>query len=109
MGPASGHVGVRTNDPPPPPPSISVSKGGPRSVSGCTSNCYLVNVTMQNFSPNSGYTVACYSTMDTVPYYTYNVTTDGAGNKGSAVCVFGYAGQQVWVTAGGVTSGRVPW
>jgi hypothetical protein len=105
----SNHAAATTNTPPPPPPSVSVGKGGAMSVTGCTSNCFGVVVTLQHFSANTAYTVSCFSSVDTGAYYTYSARTDGSGNSSTTVCVFGFPGKQVWASAGGVTSGRITW
>jgi large repetitive protein len=46
----SNTASARTADAPPPPETISISKGGAASVTGCTSGCYYVNVSMSNFT-----------------------------------------------------------
>ncbi len=111
-GPAGSHASVRTNDPPPPPPTITVSKGAPTSKPGCTIACYFVQISLQNFAPNTSYSLSCVSDYPPPvgPFYTQPIRTDGGGSYNtSSLCWYGYTGHQVWVTAGGVTSNTVTW
>ena len=88
----------------PPPATVSVSKGGAKTISGCsTASCRWVTVSVANMS--GPYNVQCWSTKDaSAPFYTY--TTN---NPTSNVCVFGYTGAQVWAVVNGVTSPRINW
>lgn len=110
-GSHAGETQVRTNDAPPPPPpprTVTVSKGAQQSVTGCTaSSCARVYVQVRNFAPNTAFTVSCRDSGG--QFYSYTTTTDGAGNKDSSVCVYGYPGKQVWVVVGGVESNHYTW
>jgi large repetitive protein len=111
-GPAGAHASARTNDPPPQPPTIVVSKGGATVKPGCAAPCNFVSITLQNFAPNTAYSISCDSDYPppSGPFYTFSARTDGAGNYSTGgMCWFGYPGRHVWVTAGGVTSNTVTW
>ncbi|MFD9741627.1 fibronectin type III domain-containing protein [Umezawaea sp. NPDC059074] len=108
LGPVSGHLGARTNDPPPPPRTAEVAKGAATTQSNCSSNCYFIRVALRNFAPNSTVAVHCNSTVDG-DYYTYSAKVNASGASDTNVCYFGYGGKQVWVVADGVTSNRVTW
>jgi titin len=88
---------------PPPPKTVTVSKGAPKTVSGCsTSACRFVTVSVANMSPT--YNVQCYSSKDSQPYYSY--TTSSATSN---VCVFGFPGSTVWAVVNGVESPHINW
>lgn len=54
--------GSATSGPPPPPPqSVTISIGNSVSVTGCSSNCYWVDVAVTGFPPNAGITFICYA------------------------------------------------
>lgn len=112
-GPVSAHLGFRTNDPPPPPPRVTVSKGAPHTVATCTgAACAWVNITADNLSPNTSYTVICRaSNGDEGGWWTQNKTTDGAGHFAivNSGCIYGFTGRDVWATAGPHESNHMRW
>jgi hypothetical protein len=88
---------------PPPPPVVTVSRGAPKTVSGCSSSqCAWVVVRVENMG--GPYRVDCYSDMQAAPYYSYNTTSTS-----SQVCVFGYNGHRVWAVVNGVRSADIRW
>ncbi|WP_370971490.1 fibronectin type III domain-containing protein [Amycolatopsis sp. cg9] len=110
-GPTGSRGSARTNDPPPPPPSVTVSRGGAYSSSACTDpSCAYVVISARNFAANASYSVSCVSSGGGT-YYTYKTParTNGSGAFDSAVCFFGYRGQQVWAVVGGVESNHMTW
>jgi hypothetical protein len=105
----SNYFSIRTADPPPPPRVATVSKGAPdRSVAGCpAAACARVRVALSGFPGGSTVRISCRDSDGA--FYTYNRNVDGAGNSVSEVCVYGYPGRQVWVTASGTGSNRFTW
>jgi hypothetical protein len=103
-------------------PSVTVSAGGGKMTSYCTSTyCKTIVVQARNFAPNTTYDVSfstdcntwsnkqgCLSgggsSMD--PYITVRLTTDGNGNFDNTERAFGYPGAAVWVRVGGLGSNR---
>jgi hypothetical protein len=112
-GPTGSHGSVTTNAPPPPPPSVSVGRGGHYSGSACTSaSCAYVTVTLNNFAAGTRYTVTCVTSGPSGgsgDYYTYSVTTNGAGASTSSTCFYGYPGQSVWARVNGTESNHFVW
>jgi hypothetical protein len=111
-GPVSGILGFRTNDPPPP-PRITVSRGAAHNTPTCTGGgCAWVNVTGENLSANTAYSVVCRaSNGDEGGWWTLSRTTDGAGRFSviNSGCVYGYSNRTVWATAGPHESNRMVW
>lgn len=88
--------------------SVTVSKGGATTVTGCTSSaCAKVVVTLSNFASGS-HTISCYADdpypFSTAPFYTYSTSSTT-----TAVCVYGWRGYHVWVKADGVESNHLTW
>lgn len=103
------HASVRTNDPPPS-PSISVTLGASTVQPNCQAPCNWVQVHMQNFAPNTQYTVECWADYPppTSSFWSKTIRTDGAGNADDpTVCYFGYRGHQVWAKANGIESNKL--
>lgn len=72
----------------PPPRSVSLNWGSPTSVTGCTSNCFRMVVTIANFPPNSSFTLRCeYNTgsgwRSDFGWTPPNIVTNGSGSGGS--------------------------
>lgn len=110
-GPFSG-ASARTVDPPPPPRTVGAAKGpGVYKPGSCTSSaCAYLDVTIRNFPANSPVNIQCWGSFGGASaFYSYNVTTDGAGNAFGRNCWYGYPGTQAWAVAGGVESNRVTW
>ncbi|MCB1271571.1 MAG: fibronectin type III domain-containing protein, partial [Microthrixaceae bacterium] len=86
----------------PPPPTISISWGDYGSWPGCA-GCKRIQGSMANFPANTTVTIDCTDDVDGV-YYSFNVTTDAAGNGrwGSSWCYWGEPKPHyTWVTARG--------
>lgn len=95
----------RTDPPPPPDPTVTVSQGGHKTVTGCTSSqCKYIKTTTKDF-PGS---VRCTanSSLGAGGFVTWgqggNATREGPN-------VFGQPGGWVEVTCNGVSSGRTYW
>jgi hypothetical protein len=100
---------VQTNDAPSS-QHLTVSKGAHYQTSNCTnSSCAWLYVSASGFAANTSYTITCYSS-NQGSFYTYAQATDASGNLTSTNrCYYGYPGQQVWVTMGGVESNHYTW
>ncbi|MFC3897724.1 Ig-like domain-containing protein [Lentzea rhizosphaerae] len=93
-----------TPPPPPPPPSVTVSKGAPCGAGGCagtgvcTSNaCAYIVVQTANFTSN----VTCTFNSDHGPVGFVNENF-GPNERRQTRNYYGYPGEQVYVTCGGV-------
>jgi len=88
-------------------PTVTVSKGAPHTVPGCTSSaCAYVTVTLSGFGGGS-HIVSCSSDdpyPPGSPWYTYTTSSTV-----SNVCVYGYPGYDVWVNVDGVESNHLTW
>ena len=99
--------------------TVYVSEGGSVSSSFCKSNCHYVNVSLNNFAPNTKYAIYLYcdkagycngTTSDFAPYDPEYVTTDGSGNASfDNFWEYGYANSHVWAVVSGHSSGLVLW
>ena len=105
----SGSRSVTTNAA----PTIAISKGASAYVKGqCwTSPCAWVVIEAEHFPPSRSFTATCYSTGDTSGWGSHTVKSDADGNitERKNGCVFGYPGEDVWVTINGVTSPHITW
>lgn len=91
-------------------PTVALSKGAHVATPTCNvSTCAYLAVQLSAFSPNTLTHIECWSELDSVPFASYNVTTDGSGNSSSQVCYFGYPGKSVWVVVNGTQSNHVTW
>jgi hypothetical protein len=97
------------SQPPPSSTSVTLTKGGHVTVSGCTSSaCAYMVVTLSNFGSGS-HTVGCYSD-DPYPYDPYHAWyTYTTSSTTSAVCVYGWPGYHAWVVVDGVESNHLQW
>jgi hypothetical protein len=95
-----------------PPASLQVSRGSLRTPldSQCmNTSCGWVYLVMDNFSPNTTYTVTLFDNR-TGQWGQFTETTNGSGHwAGQTNWFYGFQGAQVWVTAGGVTSPHFTW
>lgn len=98
----SGHQGPRTNDPPPP-PSVSVSQG-PTAPLG-----YRYTITLSNFAANTAVGITCYDTVSPGGFYSFTLTTNGAGSASTSSYCYSADGPNHWVIANGVRSNDAPW
>jgi hypothetical protein len=110
----------------PPPQSVTVSEGGAQYTPPyCPSSpCRAVDVTLNNFSPNTEYTIwystdcagwgASCTSGGTTNYVSASTKTDGSGNATFDSVSFGFPGANLWVNVGakspnGVPSNTLPW
>jgi hypothetical protein len=107
---APGRGSARTVDQPPPPTTVSISKGAKYTGTQCSDpSCAWINVAARGFAAGGSYSLQCWSTLDSQPFWTQTVRMDGAGNYSAAPCFYGYSGRDVWVVVGGVSSPRMRW
>jgi hypothetical protein len=107
----SNTVSVTTADPPPPPPSVTTGRGPSRPSDGqCWDpSCAYLRVTLQNFTPNTSYRIACHESTEN-NFGSMTVRTNGSGYAvAERGCFFGYPGRQVWASVGDVYSNRFTW
>lgn len=91
-----------TTPPPPPPPSVGLAQG-PSARYG-----FWYAISLSNFAPSSRVSVTCFENADPGGFYTFTLTTDGAGNAYTqSWCYAGY--RDHWVVANGVASNHVGW
>lgn len=107
----SNTVPVTTADPPPPPPSVTTGRGPSRPSDGqCWDpSCAYLRVTLENFTPNTSYRIACHESTEN-NFGSMTVRTNGSGYAvAQGGCFFGYPGRQVWASVGNVYSDRFTW
>ncbi|OLR89800.1 Ig-like domain-containing protein [Actinokineospora bangkokensis] len=91
---------ARTQDPPPPPPSVEVAKGNPcnGNCAGCTDvSCAFIFVTTKNFT--GGVTCTFNSDHGNGGFVNQNY---GPNEARQSQNYYGYPGERVYVTCGGV-------
>ncbi|WP_147251727.1 hypothetical protein [Blastococcus sp. TF02-8] len=106
-GRESNHVAWSAAAPPPPPPAANpvVSLGrGPGAPAG-----YRYAVSLSGFSPGAAVTVTCHDSADPGGFFTFTMTTDGAGNAFTQNQCYSGDGPDHWVRAGGRESNHVTW
>lgn len=74
----SASASARVQDPPPPPRTVTVTRGGTGAVGGTTpcGVCYWINVTLDNFAPNTTYSISVPNIHST----SFTVTTNSSGD-----------------------------
>lgn len=89
----------------PAPSGASVRLGqGPAAPYG-----YRYAVTLSGFPAGTGVSVSCHDSVDPRGFFSFTVTTDGAGNASVQNQCYSGDGPDHWVIAGGLTSNRVGW
>jgi large repetitive protein len=91
-------------------PQVAISKGAAHTTSYCTSSsCAYVVVVATNFAPNTSYTSRMYSD-DVLDPTVVTFRTDANGNlTNSNSWVYGFAGHNVRITVGGISSPNLRW
>ena len=106
-GVESNHVqwggGGGGTTPPPPARSVTLARG-PAAPFG-----YRYAITLNNFPPNSGVSVSCRDSVDPGGFYTFTMTTNGAGGAFTQNQCYSGDHPDHWVVAGGVESNHVQW
>jgi titin len=91
----------------------AVSPGDAVSSPTCTSSaCRWVRVQLSGYGANEVVSVRCYSSTDPGGWFTYTLRANGNGDADSGTssgCYYGFAGQDVWVVAGGTESNHYRW
>jgi hypothetical protein len=104
----SGSNAATTGPPPPPPPTVTVSRGascGQTCINaGCTSSCQYIHVQTANFGGNVTCTFNSQHGSGGFVSQTY-----AANQSKDSFNWFGFPGQWVQVTCGGVSSPQTPW
>ena len=88
-------------------PSVTAVKGAnAQGLPGCShSSCRWIDVSGRGFTPFTTYTVQCIRVSNGTVFHTGGQTTNSVGEFGDATtCYFGFPGEQVRVTAGGVST-----
>lgn len=70
---------------------------------------YRYAITLNSFVPRSAVSVTCFDSVSPGGFYTFTMTTDGAGNASTASACFSGDGPDHWVVAGGTQSNHVTW
>lgn len=89
--------------PPAPAPSATLARG-PAAQYG-----YRYAISLNNFPANSRIDVSCYDSADPGGFYSFSLTTDGAGNASTAAYCYSANGPEYWFVANGVESNHVTW
>jgi len=89
--------------PPPVSPSVSLAQG-PVAPAGFR---YAIN--LDHFAANRVVTVSCYDTVSPNGFYSFTMTTDGAGHAFTQGQCYSSDGPDHWVVAGGVQSNHAAW
>jgi hypothetical protein len=84
-------------------PSVRLAQG-PAAPAG-----YRYAITLSGFAPGIPVSISCRDSVDPGGFYTFNLTTDGAGNASTASYCYSGDGPDHWVIAGGVESNHVRW
>jgi hypothetical protein len=77
---------------------------GPAAPAG-----YRYAVALSGFAATSTVSITCYDSVSPGGFYTFALTTNGAGAASSASYCYSGDGPDHWVTAGGVESNHVAW
>ena len=112
FGQQSSASGTFATASPPPSPAVSLAKGpSANGQPGCTvAACRFLDVSIANFAPNATVSVQCWGNVGgSSSFYTYSMSTNGAGSGFSRVCYFGYPGYQAWAVVNGVQSNHIVW
>lgn len=91
----------------PPPPSGSptvVLAQGPPAPAG-----YRYAITLSQFAAGTAVSISCRDSVDPGGFYTFSLTTDGAGNAFTQSYCYSGDGPDHWVVAGGIESNHVQW
>jgi hypothetical protein len=102
-GVGSNHV-TWGGAPPPPPQRRVILARGPAAPAG-----FRYAITLQAFAPDSVVSVSCRDSVDPGGFYTFNMTTDGAGNAFVQNQCYSGDHPDHWVVAGGIESNHVTW
>lgn len=89
--------------PPPPSPSVGLAQG-PAGPAG-----YRYAITLSGFSPGASIPITCYDSVSPGGFYSFSLTTDGAGNAYTASQCYSGDHPDHWVVAGGIGSNHVTW
>ena len=91
------------------PTSVTIAVGGSaQGESGCSSrHCRHVSITLD--APADTYDVECWSSRDTEPWGGGRWHWQSSSRWNERGCWYGYPGEQVWVTVGGVRSNTITW
>ncbi len=89
--------------PPPPSPVVTLAQG-PVAPFG-----YRYAVTLSGFGANASVSVTCFDSVSPNGFYTFNMTTDGAGGASTASQCYSADGPDHWVIASGISSNHVAW
>jgi hypothetical protein len=83
----------------------SVSLGqGPVAPKG-----YRYAIRLSGFAAGTGVSVSCHDSVDPGGFFTFTLTTDGAGNASTESQCYSADGPDHWIVAGGVESNHVSW
>lgn len=91
-----------------------MSGSNPNAGAACTDpSCRWIDVSGQNFPPNTSVTVSCHSIYPPPEqdFKSYSVTADGAGNftVTNTGCFYGYPNHPVYVHTAGAQSNTINW
>ena len=84
-------------------PSVSLAQG-PAAPAG-----YRYAITLSGFAPGTAVQISCHDSVDPGGFYSFTLTTDGAGNASTASYCYSGDGPDHWVVAGGIQSNHVSW
>jgi hypothetical protein len=107
----SAHASAQATTQSPPAATATLVRGALRPPDGQCSDpsCGYINLTLNNFSPNTTYTI--YFVDDRTGVWTSTTrTTDGSGHwSGNTGAFYGYHGNQVWARINGVDYQHYTW
>lgn len=113
---------IAPNPSPPGSPGPAPSGGGPSGGGGSPGDGsvtlaqgpaapagYRYAISLAGFAPNSGISITCYDSVSPLGFYTFSLTTNGAGAASTASYCYSGDGPDHWVVAGGHESNHVSW
>jgi hypothetical protein len=83
--------------------TVGLAQGPPASGG------YRYAIRLSSFVPRSAVSVTCFDSVSPSGFYTFTMTTDGAGDASTESACFSGDGPDHWVVAGGTQSNHVSW
>jgi hypothetical protein len=102
-GPGGPTAGPAETPPATGTPSVTLGQG-PTAPTG-----YRYAITLSGFPAGSAVSISCHDSVDPGGFYSFQLTTDGAGNASTAAYCYSGDGPDHWVIADGIESNHVSW
>jgi hypothetical protein len=98
-----GQCGAAPPPPPAPTPAVSLAQGPAAPVG------YRYAISLAGFAANTAVSISCRDSVNPGGFFTFSLTTNGAGGASTQSYCYSGDGPDHWVVAGGVESNRVSW